>query len=401
MHLSVSLKEATHLTGASLDCLITLLIKQVSLEGRTEYYSAWRHATDPDLGVNGQVRYRLLTNTDLFRITANGSIFTAAPLDREKRDQYELVVQASDGAKDPRRTTLTLFIRVLDVDDNSPIFSQSAYHAVLPENSPAGTVFLNISAVDPDLDANTTYRIRTKDARDLFAVDPLTGELKSLRSLDFEKLLPNATTQTFVVEALDGGSGKMPPGLASVTVTVLDMNDFPPEFSQTLYRGMVAPNAVKGTVVTTVHADDQDPLSSPMGRWMGFPALSLEDSPQQAPFLILGTAASRVHYRVNMKEFAYSTSIFEVDENSGNVLTRVNLNEEPNTKFTLAVIAYDDGQPVMFSGSVVEITVLQPSIIPVFTQEEYSRDQIHVQHKEFSYREVSQESVKEQKMEEN
>lgn len=37
------------------------------------------------------------------------------------------------------------------------------------------------------------------------------------------------------------------------------MNDFPPVFSQMLYRGMVAPNAVKGTVVTTVHAEDLDP----------------------------------------------------------------------------------------------------------------------------------------------
>lgn len=37
------------------------------------------------------------------------------------------------------------------------------------------------------------------------------------------------------------------------------MNDYSPVFSQVLYRGMVAPNAVKGTVVTTVQAEDLDP----------------------------------------------------------------------------------------------------------------------------------------------
>ncbi|KAK2876830.1 hypothetical protein Q8A67_020926 [Cirrhinus molitorella] len=301
-------------------------------------------ATDLDLGVNGQVRYRLVSHTDLFRISTDGSIFTAVPLDREERAQYDLVVQASDGAKDPRRTTITLSIKVLDLDDNSPAFSQPAYHVTLPENSPVGMIILNISALDPDLDANVTYRVRTEEAREMFAVNPLTGELKVLHSLDFEKLLPNRTTWTFVVEALDGGSGKMPPGLASVTVAVLDMNDFPPVFSQTLYRGMVAPNAIKGTIVTTVHAEDLDPP---------------------------GTAASRVHYKVDLEQFPYSTSIFDVEENSGNVLTRVNLNEEPNTKFSLAVIAYDDGEPVKFNKTLVEITVLQPSIIPVFTQEEY------------------------------
>jgi len=76
-------------------------------------------------------------------------------------------------------------------------------------------------ALDPDLDANVTYRIRTQEARELFAVNPISGELMVLHSLDFEKLLPNGTTRNFVVEAVDGGSGKMPPGLASVTITVL------------------------------------------------------------------------------------------------------------------------------------------------------------------------------------
>lgn len=38
-----------------------------------------------------------------------------------------------------------------------------------------------------------------------------------------------------------------------------DMNDFSPIFSQDLYKGMVAPNAEKGTVITTVFAEDRDP----------------------------------------------------------------------------------------------------------------------------------------------
>lgn len=37
------------------------------------------------------------------------------------------------------------------------------------------------------------------------------------------------------------------------------MNDFSPVFSQDLYKGMVAPNAEKGTVITTVLAEDKDP----------------------------------------------------------------------------------------------------------------------------------------------
>lgn len=40
------------------------------------------------------------------------------------------------------------------------------------------------------------------------------------------------------------------------------MNDFSPVFSQDLYKGMVAPNAEKGTVITMVLAEDQDPQVS-------------------------------------------------------------------------------------------------------------------------------------------
>uniref|UniRef100_A0A8C7HLZ7 Protocadherin-related 15b n=1 Tax=Oncorhynchus kisutch TaxID=8019 RepID=A0A8C7HLZ7_ONCKI len=299
-------------------------------------------ATDPDAGVNGQVRYRLVNHADLFRVNSNGTISTAVPLDREVRGQYDLMVEAEDGAvEDPRRTTLTLSVTVLDVDDNSPVFSQPSYMVNLPENSPKNTVILQLTAKDSDLDSNVTFRIRTPEARQLFAVNPVTGELSVLQTLDFETLA--ATDHTFVVEALDSG-GSMPPGLATVTVKITDMNDYSPVFSQVLYRGMVAPNAVKGTVVTTVHAEDLDPP---------------------------GTPASRVRYRLDLDEDPYSGSIFDVNEVTGSVITRVNLNEEPNLVFSLIVVAYDDGEPVKVNKTLVVITVLQPSVIPVFTQEEY------------------------------
>lgn len=67
------------------------------------------------------------------------------PLDRESRSQYDLVVEASDGAVDPRRTSLTVSVQVTDIDDNSPVFSQQTYVVNVPENSPVGTVVLQLS----------------------------------------------------------------------------------------------------------------------------------------------------------------------------------------------------------------------------------------------------------------
>ncbi|NXD44229.1 PCD15 protein, partial [Copsychus sechellarum] len=300
-------------------------------------------ATDADAGVNGQVHYSLANFKNLFRITSNGSIYTAVKLNREVRDYYELIVEATDGAVDPRRSTLTLAIKVLDIDDNSPVFTNASYTVCVPENLPPGTVFLQLEAKDVDLGADVNYQIRTEEARQYFSLNKHTGELSLRKSLDYESFSDTEATFTFLVEAFDS-KGTMPPGLATVTVRVKDMNDYSPVFSQKLYRGMVAPDAVKGTVITTVSAEDEDPP---------------------------GTPASRVRYKVDVVQFPYSASIFDVEENSGRVVTRVNLNEEPSTVFKLVVIAYDDGDPVKFNITTVEIAVLQPSVIPRFTQDEY------------------------------
>nr|XP_054605170.1 protocadherin-15 isoform X3 [Nothobranchius furzeri] len=325
----------------------SLTVNLTVIEEQSHAYVGQVKATDPDLGANGQVHYRLVNHQTLFTINASGSIWTSVPLDREERGHYFLIVEASDGAVDPRRSLLTLSITVLDVDDNSPIFSKQSYNINLPENSPKNTVILQFKATDADLISNLTYRIRAEgldpEILQLFHIDPVTGQLSVLKVLDYEALNESWHTYTFTVEALDT-KGTMPPGLASVTVRILDMNDFSPAFSQSVYRGMVAPNAVKGTIITTVMANDSDPA---------------------------GTPAGLVRYKVDQDNHPYSTSIFDVADESGQVVTKVNLNEEPNLKFRLVVVAYDHGEPVKENTTLVEITVLQPSVIPVFTQEEY------------------------------
>ncbi|XP_039222867.1 protocadherin-15, partial [Crotalus tigris] len=318
-------------------------------EEETNAFVGQVRATDPDAGVNGQVHYSLANFNNVFRITSNGSIYTSVKLNREKKDYYELIAEVTDGAVDARRTTLTLGIRVLDIDDNSPVFTNASYIVSIPESLAPGTVILRLEAKDVDLGSNITYGIRSQEPLQFFALNKFTGELSLQKSLDFESFSGTEATFTFLVEAFDIG-GTMPPGLATVTVRIQDMNDYSPVFSKTLYKGMVAPDAIKGTVITTVEAEDQDPP---------------------------GTPANHVRYKVDVVQFPYSASIFDVEEESGCVITRVNLNEEPSTLFKLVVIAYDDGDPVKFNTTTVEISVLQPSVIPRFTQDEYRPPPVH------------------------
>uniref|UniRef100_A0A3Q3EN27 Protocadherin-15 n=1 Tax=Labrus bergylta TaxID=56723 RepID=A0A3Q3EN27_9LABR len=328
----------------------SLPVNLTVIEEQDHAYVGQVKATDPDLGASGQVHYRLVNHQKLFSINATGAIRTAMPLDREVTgSHYFLIVEAWDGAVDPRRSRLTLLVNVLDVDDNSPTFTQQTYNVILPENTPEDTVILQLKAIDADLSSNLTYRIRSEgldqEIFQLFRINMVTGEVSVREVLDYEALSDPEPTYTFTVEATDM-EGSMPPGLASVTVRIMvsDMNDFSPVFSQSVYRGAVAPNAVKGTIVTTVMANDSDPA---------------------------GTPAGLVRYKVDQEAHPYSASIFDVEEKTGHVVTRVNLNEEPNLKFSLVVVAYDDGEPTKENTTLVEITVLQPSVIPVFAQEEY------------------------------
>uniref|UniRef100_A0AAY4C2G2 Cadherin domain-containing protein n=1 Tax=Denticeps clupeoides TaxID=299321 RepID=A0AAY4C2G2_9TELE len=275
-------------------------------EEQTNVFVGQVRATDLDAGQNGEVHYRLLTNMALFTINSNGSIYTAVPLDREKRNMYDLMVEASDGAVDPRRTTITLLVEVTDINDNSPVFSQASYIVNVTENTPSGTVILQLQAFDADLDSNVTYLIKTKAARQLFSVNPLTGALSVLQAMDYEVLQAEmGAVYTFEVEALDQG-GVLPPGIATVTDVTLTC-----------------------------------------------------------------TVILRVRYRVDHDQSPYSGSLFDVNEDSGRITTKVNLNEVPGTTFKLVVVAFDDGEPVKTNTTLVEITVLQPSRIPVFSEEEY------------------------------
>lgn len=77
-----------------------------------------------------------------------------------------------------------------------------------------------LQATDEDLIINITYRIRTEAARQLFAVDRITGALSVLQSLDFEALGRDGANYTFQVEALDYES-VLSPGIATVTVRIM------------------------------------------------------------------------------------------------------------------------------------------------------------------------------------
>ncbi|XP_041422178.1 cadherin-10 [Xenopus laevis] len=109
-------------------------------------------ARDPD-AISSSVRFSLDRHTDLDRIfhiySGNGSIYTAKPLDREISQWHNLTIIATE-INNPKQTTrATVFIEILDINDNAPEFAMF-YDTFVCENARAGQLIQTITAVDKD-----------------------------------------------------------------------------------------------------------------------------------------------------------------------------------------------------------------------------------------------------------
>ncbi|XP_072230946.1 protocadherin-10-like [Leuresthes tenuis] len=222
-------------------------------------------AQDLDVGPNS-LRTYLLSVNDYFYLDiqtrSDGSKFAElvlqTPLDREQQSAHQMVLTAVDGGAPERSGTAQIDITVLDANDNAPVFDQSFYRVRLAENAQKGTVVIKLNASDLDEgpNADITYSFSGHapiKVRQLFSVDPHTGEIKVKGVIDYEK----ARMHEIYVQAKDKG----PSAVAvhcKVLVNVLDKNDNHPEVILTSVSTPVQEDAPPGTVIAVISVMDKD-----------------------------------------------------------------------------------------------------------------------------------------------
>lgn len=83
-------------------------------------------ATDCDSGSNAELTYYTLSPD--FSISPHGTIFPASRLDYERSNHlYEFVVMATDGGIEPHSGTATVRVRMANINDEAPEFSQPVW----------------------------------------------------------------------------------------------------------------------------------------------------------------------------------------------------------------------------------------------------------------------------------
>ncbi|XP_065546893.1 protocadherin alpha-3-like [Lathamus discolor] len=222
-------------------------------------------ASDADVGANAQLSYSL-SPSEYFTVDVKSSdehrkslfLVLTKPLDRETMPVHHLVLTATDGGRPPLTGTVELLIWVLDANDNAPQFNQSVYKVKLQENAAEGKLVARVNATDPDegLNKEFTYSLVSSvpvAKKDLFSIDPKTGEIRLTGPLDFE----DVRLHELQIEARDKGTPPLS-GHCSVELEVLDVNDNAPEVWVTSLSVPVPEDAAVGTVVALLSVSDRD-----------------------------------------------------------------------------------------------------------------------------------------------
>ncbi|XP_051540907.1 protocadherin gamma-A11-like [Myxocyprinus asiaticus] len=153
----------------------------------------------------------------------------------------------------------TITVEITDINDNAPTFQKKEFRFEISESAVAGASFMLGRAFDPDVGQNAlqSYSLKPTDKFRLELHSQADGtknvEMVLQSTLDRE----TQSSFTLLLEAFDGGDPVLS-GTVHIHITVLDINDNAPVFTQKVYKATIGENAEKGTILTVVSASDAD-----------------------------------------------------------------------------------------------------------------------------------------------
>nr|XP_044988001.1 protocadherin alpha-9 isoform X10 [Jaculus jaculus] len=219
------------------------------------------NASDLDEGLNGKITYSFSgdVSPDIkskFHIDAvSGEITVIGLIDFEESKTYKIPLEAVDKGLPPLAGHCTVFVEVLDANDNAPQVTVKTRWLPIKEDAKLGTVIAVIGVTDLDSRENGQVTCSLTP----HVPFRLVSTFKNYYSLVLDSALDRETTPGYevVVTARDGGA----PALwatASVSVEVADVNDNAPAFAQAEYTVFVKENNPPGAHIFTVSATDAD-----------------------------------------------------------------------------------------------------------------------------------------------
>ncbi|XP_041845405.1 protocadherin gamma-C5-like isoform X43 [Melanotaenia boesemani] len=291
-------------------------------------------ATDVDEGPNGEIEYSLGVHTppsvlSLFHIDpVTGDIYLKRQLDYETQTSYRIDISAKDKGLPKMEGHCTVQVDVLDVNDNAPEIVLTSKSTSVPEDSRSGTVVALLSVRDLDSGNNSKVSLRLPRGSS-FSLKPSFSNNYALVTnapLDRE----NFSEYNIEITATDSGA---PPLSSSkiIPVSITDVNDNPPKFTQPSYNVYVKENRVPGSILYSVSASDLDSGENAKISY------SILDSKVQD---------------VSVSSYVY------INSDNGSIYSMHSFDYEKLKVFQIQVQAKDQGSPSLSSNTTVHVFIL-------------------------------------------
>ncbi|XP_051540559.1 protocadherin gamma-C5-like isoform X5 [Myxocyprinus asiaticus] len=293
-------------------------------------------ARDIDSGVNGKVT--LQTQSDLPFVLKPSfsneySLVTNGVLDRETFPEYKVEITAFDSGSPPLSSKAIIPVKILDVNDNAPKFSDNVYYVYVTENNTPGSIICSVSAQDVDdgLNGKMSYSIENPKIWDTpvssyMYINSDNGSIFSMHSFDFEKI----KVFEVIVQAKDHGSPSLSSN-ATVHVFILDQNDNVP--------AVIYPSALMGSI-----SHQRMPRSAKAGHLVTKVTAVDADAGHNA----------WISYRLSE---ATDASLFSVNLRTGEVRTKRSVSEQDDSSQRLIIEIKDNGEPVQSTTVTVDILI--------------------------------------------
>ena len=141
------------------------------------------------------------------------------------------------------------------MNDNPPQFASKYYFASISEGVEFGTDVVRVMATSRDIGVNAeiSYTIIGGNEQRKFSIEPETGLVSVTGKLDYER----AKDYFLTIQALDGGTPPLS-NHAPVNISIMDVNDNKPVFTQLSYSAAVSENSRVGSSVIGLTATDLD-----------------------------------------------------------------------------------------------------------------------------------------------
>ncbi|XP_046748553.1 fat-like cadherin-related tumor suppressor homolog isoform X2 [Diprion similis] len=278
-------------------------------------------ANDKDIGVNGEIQYSIKggRGKGKFKIhPTTGMVYSQRGF--EAGQEYELMIRAVDGGEPQRSHQTRVSVHVIEAPKDSaepPIFKTANQSVEVTESDEVGFLVALVQATDKDGDA-LWYDIVDGDKRDEFFIGRDNGNVLLAKQLDWE----TQNLYNLTVSVSDGVNVVY----TQLFVTVIDINDHRPIFTESTYRIDISENVPRGERILQLHATDED-----------------EDK--------------KVFYSLHAAQNQDSLEIFHVDSVSGIMTLNEALDRETTEEHVLTVMVKDQGTPAKRNYARVIVTV--------------------------------------------